>query len=257
MDSIKIIGYKSIKEATVELRPINLLIGANGSGKSNFLSFFEFINRLYDRKLQEYVALNGGASKMMHKGSKATNELSATIKFKDGVNSYSFTVKEGNDSFIFTEENLWYLNNPWQISNYGNEANVKTDGKYRSKYVRSHLSSFKKYHFHDTGKQSPFNRPSHIENDIHFSYEKGENLAAFLYYILRTNQQVYNRIINTIQSIAPYFSDFYLQPNEEGFVRLQWQDKYSSTIYGVTDLSDGTIRFIALTTLFLDRKSVV
>ena len=34
-------------------------------------------------------------------------------------------------------------------------------------------------------------------------------------------------------------------------VRLQWQDKYSSLIYGPTDLSDGTIRFIALTVLFM------
>lgn len=251
MDYIEIKGYKSIRDAKVELKPINILIGANGSGKSNLLSFFEFINRLYDRKLQEYVALNGGASKMLHKGSKITTQLSAQIKFAQGVNSYSFTLKEGNDSFIFTEENLWYYSNPWQISNYTNEANVKLDEKHRARYVRKHLNNFKKYHFHDTGKQSPFNKPSHIENDIHFLYDKGDNIAAFLFNILKTNQLVYNRIINTIQSIAPYFSDFYLQPNEEGFVRLQWQDKYSSTVYGATELSDGTIRFIALTTLFL------
>ena len=68
---------------------------------------------------------------------------------------------------------------------------------------------------------------------------------------MQKNKLVYNRIVNTIQSIAPFFSDFYFQPNQEGYIRLQWQDKYSSTIYGVTDLSDGTIRFIALTTLFL------
>ena len=44
MDYIEIKGYKSIKDARIELRPINILIGANGSGKSNFLSFFEFLN---------------------------------------------------------------------------------------------------------------------------------------------------------------------------------------------------------------------
>lgn len=39
IENIHIKGYKSIKEAKIELRPINLLIGANGSGKTNFILF--------------------------------------------------------------------------------------------------------------------------------------------------------------------------------------------------------------------------
>ena len=34
------------KELDINLNKINVLIGSNGSGKSNFLSFFEFLNRL-------------------------------------------------------------------------------------------------------------------------------------------------------------------------------------------------------------------
>ena len=60
MDRIEIKGYKSFKDLALDLLPINILIGSNGSGKSNFLSFFEFLNRLYEQKLTEYVALNGG-----------------------------------------------------------------------------------------------------------------------------------------------------------------------------------------------------
>jgi predicted ATPase len=92
---------------------------------------------------------------------------------------------------------------------------------------------------------------SHIENDSYFLYEEGQNLAAFLYTIREENKTVYNRIVKNIQSIAPFFSDFFLQPNAEGFVRLQWQDRYSSNVYGASDFSDGTMRFIALTTLFM------
>ena len=51
--------------------------------------------------------------------------------------------------------------------------------------------------------------------------------------------------------MAPYLSDFYFQPTEADMVRLQWPAKYSSMIYGPPDLSDGTIRFIALTVLFM------
>lgn len=60
MDYIEIKGYKSIKEQKVDFKDINILIGSNGSGKSNFISFFEFLNRLYNKNLQEYISLRGG-----------------------------------------------------------------------------------------------------------------------------------------------------------------------------------------------------
>lgn len=254
MDYIEIKGYKSIKSARVNFKPINILIGANGSGKSNFLSFFEFLNRLYEQKLTEYVALSGGEEKMLHKGSKITSSIYS--KIKHGLNGYSFEIKKGEGMFVFTSEGLWYdnnpnLKNPIDISNYQNEARIKSYSLPRAEYVRKYLNSFKKYHFHDTGKNSPFTQSSHTQNDIYYLYEKGSNLAAFLFGIQQTHKIVYNRILKTIQSIAPYFSDFHFQPNNENYIRLQWNDKYSDIIYGVNDLSDGTIRFIALTTLFM------
>jgi predicted ATPase len=252
IDYIEIEGYKSIKRARVDLKPINILIGANGAGKSNFISFFEFLNNVYEKKLQNYIALRGGEEKFLHNGSSVTNKIYFRIEFNGGLNGYSATLERGDEGFVFLNERLIYRSdNGVDIARFGGEAALKNTDNYRAKYVIDSLSSFKKYHFHDTGRNSPFNQPSHIENDIYFSYARGENLAAYLFYIREKHKIVYNRIVHTIQSIAPFFSDFFLQPNEEGFVRLQWQNKYSSTIYGVSDLSDGTIRFIALATLFL------
>jgi predicted ATPase len=256
MDFIEIKGYKSICNVSVQLNPINILIGANGAGKSNFLSLFEFLNHLYERKLKQYIALEGGEEKFLHKGSKITNKIEVKIKF--GLNTYSFVIEKGNESFIFVAENLWYdknpyINNPINISDYKDEAKIKIYDETlpRAKYTQQHLESFRKYHFHDTGKNSPFTKTSHIENDIYFLYEQGNNLAAFLYTIKNQHPLNYKLIIKTIQSIAPFFNDFYFQPNENNYLKLQWQDKYTSTIYGVNDFSDGTLRFIALTTLFL------
>ena len=113
------------------------------------------------------------------------------------------------------------------------------------------MNGFRKYHFHDTGSNSPFTKYSNIENDVYYFYEDGMNLAAFMWYIQETNKKVYNRIIKNIQSIAPYFSDFYFAPNKENNIRLQWTDKYSDVVFGANELSDGTIRFIALSLLFL------
>lgn len=251
MDYIKINGYKSIKEAKVDLAPINILIGANGSGKSNFISFFDFLNRLYNRKLNEYIALKGGDDKILHKGKKNTERISFDVEFGNGKNGYSAILQSGADGFVFLGEYLIYKGDPKDISRSGSEAHIKLTDNFRAPYVKKYLNGLRKYHFHDTSSNSPFTKYSNSENDIYYFYEDGMNLAAFMYHIQENNKIVYNRIIKNIQSIAPYFSDFYFAPNKENNVRLQWTDKYSDVVFGANDLSDGTLRFIALSVLFL------
>jgi predicted ATPase len=255
MQKIKIEGYKSIKSLELPLRPINILIGANGSGKSNFLSFFDFLKQIYKRNVNEFVALKG-VDTFLHKDPKITNEISAHLYFEN-TNGYSFTIKKGESGFIFTKEGLWYernphYENPIDIANNYAESQLYHNRLPRAEYIKEYLVGLEKYHFHDTGENSPFSKASNIENDIFIFYAKGENIAAFIWAIKKSNPIHYQLIVKTIQSIAPYFSDFFFPaqiPNK--MVKLRWQSKYSSAIYGVNDLSDGTIRFIALAILFL------
>jgi predicted ATPase len=249
MEKIQIQGYKSIKDLSLGLRPINILIGANGSGKSNFLSFFEFLKNLYIQNLKSYVALRGATDKFLHKGNKVTKEIRSKLDF--GEDQYSFTLDEGLSGFLFTKEELWHDNKPTDIASLTEESNLKNSDDYRAKHIRRCLDGFIKYHFHDTSLNSPFSKTSNIQNDRFRLYSKGENIAAYLYNIKENYFQSYNLIVRTIQSVAPYFDDFYLQPMENNLIQLYWTSKYDETIYGVSDLSDGTIRFIALCTLFL------
>ena len=254
MESIEIKGFKSIKNAKVELAPINILIGANGAGKSNFISFFEFLDSLYNKKLQEYVGLRGGIEKFLHKGTQPSTSIEGQIKFTDGINAYSFKIEKTPDTFAFTNEILWYNNDPLVYHLFEKEASVKNNTWYRAKFIQKFIQGHKKYHFHDTGKDSPFNSTTNIDNDSLELYSRGENIAPILSKIKERHPKIYNRIIKTIQQIAPYFLDFVLQPNENGFIKLYWRDKYSEYVYGVSDFSDGTIRFIALAVLFMQPK---
>lgn len=79
IQKITIEGYKSIKEQTVELFPINILIGGNGIGKSNFISAFTLIHNLYERNLQNYVLTKGGSDSLLYMGKKETDHLSGHI----------------------------------------------------------------------------------------------------------------------------------------------------------------------------------
>ena len=264
IDFVKIQNFKSIQALHLPLKPINILIGANGSGKSNFISFFEFLNAIYNQKLQEYVGLRGGQEKFIFHGELSKYEhftippktkfIHFEVSFNNETNGYAALLQSGENLVVSNEYLVYQGNRGWDIAKYETEANIKTTDNYRAKYVIKYLESYRKYHFHDTGKNSPFSSTAHIENDSYFLYEEGNNLAAFLYTIKNDYPKQYNRIIRTIQSIAPFFSDFFFQPNKNGYLRLQWQSKHSEFIYGVNDLSDGTIRFIALTTLFLQPK---
>ena len=67
---IKIRNFKSIRNLDLELVKVNILIGANGVGKSNFIGFFKLLNAIYEQQLQNYVAEQGGAENLLHFGRK-------------------------------------------------------------------------------------------------------------------------------------------------------------------------------------------
>lgn len=253
MDYIDIKGYKSIKDLHLELKPINVLIGANGAGKSNFISFFSFLKTIYDKQLQYTVAKKGGVDKYLFNGRKETNEIICNLSFDAARNSYGFSLETNIDgAFIVTSESFGYRENiKTHTINYS-ESTVRNDTANRSSFIRGYLDGLKTYHFHETGEKSPFNSDSKTD-DYFVLQSHGANLAAFLYFLKQKNTIIYNRIVKVIQSVAPYFLDFDLRPNTEGseYIRLAWRDKYSENRYSSTDLSDGTIRFIALVSLFL------
>ncbi|MGP1538539.1 AAA family ATPase [Bacteroides pyogenes] len=104
INKIVINGYKSIKEQTVELRPINILIGGNGIGKSNFISTFTFIRKLYEQDLHQYVLTKGGADRLLYMGKKETDHISFDLFFaerdRDAHNRFIVTLKEAQDSLF-------------------------------------------------------------------------------------------------------------------------------------------------------------
>ena len=254
MDKITIKGYKSFQDISFDLKRQNLLIGSNGAGKSNFLSLFEMLGRVFNQSLASYIATKGGVDKFLFHGRKETENIE--IKIFQGVNSYTLNLQEADGKFVVASELLGYRSfGKWdetEISNYVSEARIKMyNGLKRGDYIKEYLSQIRKFHFHDTGNRSPFASECHVVNDAQMLYEHGENLAPILFRIMKEKPQVYRRIVQIIQSVAPYFSDFYFTQSPADTMRLLWQDKYSTMIYGPNDLSDGTVRFIALVVLFM------
>jgi predicted ATPase len=90
-------------------------------------------------------------------------------------------------------------------------------------------------------------------HDNRFLRENGSNLAAFLYLLQRRYSDSYTLIRKTVQQVAPFLDGFELAPLVENpeTIKLEWRHKNSDQYFGASSFSDGTLRFIALATLFL------
>lgn len=260
--SITIENYKSIRKVDeLEIHSINILIGSNGVGKSNFISFFKLLNKIYIQQLQLYVSQNGRADNFLHFGRKLSDNLSGTITFNnEWKNEYSFTlVPDQGDNLIFSGEYSNYTRpdtgnkNKSLLSNGGNlESVLKIDNGWRNNHLREQFLSFKIFHFHDTGFNSKVKNPSRTQDNKTLQEDAG-NLAAFLYILQETKPKYFSLIEKVINSIAPFFGNFFLEPDEKNpeQIFLRWQEKGSEQLFTAHNLSDGTLRMICLTTLLM------
>jgi predicted ATPase len=256
IDAIRIQNFKSIKDSGVlKLSGINVLIGANGAGKSNFISFFKFLNKLYNKELQLYTAQNGRAENFLFFGRKYSEDLEGCITFNnDYENEYKFRlIPDHAGNFIFAEEWSNTKDGFLQINKAGNvESELKNNSWHRSKYLREQLGELKIFHFHDTGFNA---RVKQASTTLDYSYlqEDGGNIAAFLYRLQESNPNNFGLIEKVIQSIAPFFGSFYLQPDEINpqQIYLRWREKGFDQLFTAHNLSDGTLRMICLATLLL------
>lgn len=249
LDRIKIKGYKSIYELDLPLRSINILIGANGVGKTNFISFFKLVNHIYEQRLQNYTMQNSAES-LLYYGSKRTKEISGYLSFAD--NAYSFNLQPRDNGSMFLEtESSFYCNHPNTVMNR-EESYIKDSSAIRDKWLRNYLQSYKIYHFHDTTKGSPLRTAARV-NDNRILKEDGGNLPAFLYFLQQEHPKTLKRIELTVRSVMPYFERFDLAPSPLGdTIDLVWNDVDAPDRYfSEKDFSDGSIRFIALATLLL------
>ena len=271
LDYITVKGFKSIASIE-ELKPgaMTVLIGPNGSGKSNFIGVFSFLNAVREGRLQEYVIKTGGADKVLHFGSGVTGQLHIHISFRGGKNQYDITLEPTDlDELVPQSETVYFwdkakYSEPYSemVGSVGKEAGISGNSKGIANHVRRQLDSWRLYHFHDTSVNSPMKKTADV-NDNRYLRPDGSNLAAFLYLLREKHEASYQLIARTVRQVAPFFQDFQLEPQRlnPDKIRLEWMHAGTDAYFDASSLSDGTLRFMALATLFLQpatyRPSVI
>lgn len=281
--SMHIAGFKSIAAdpgQTVTLGDITVLLGANGSGKSNLLSFFAMLRALGEGKLDLYVG-RYAVDRLLHYGKVHTNSISFQLDFDDGA-QYQYQAelalrmperlyfkmekigfgqhspKKGVDfkPVYLVENGTRIIRDEYYLaSDTRYESGLLEDKKSAGTNILHFLKKIRCYQFHDTSETARIKSRCYVD-DASALHSDGGNLAAFLRMlkIVPKYEIYYQRIVRHIRSVMPQFGDFDLTPLPENndYVRLNWRDRFGSAyLFDPHQLSDGTLRIMALTTLLL------
>jgi len=263
LDKLTIKGFKSIRELVdFELKNLNVIVGGNGAGKSNLISFFKMLSALIDGNLNRYVRDNGGASDLLFRGRKGTEKMVFETRF--GSRGFRFKlVATPSDACAIEDEARYYQDGStgwWELgdSDEGTSRMVtevkskKSDAKY-SQPVYDSIASWQIYHFHDTGSTAGI-RLYGIVQDNKVLRTDASNIGAFLLKLKNQHNREYKEILNAIRFVTPFFDDFILEPRQSGEkeeVNISWTQKGSDYPMQPYHLSDGSIRFICLAAALL------
>jgi predicted ATPase len=261
--SLTVTGYKSIRELReFPLRDLNVLIGANGAGKSNFIGLFRLLNEMYEQQLQLFIQTQGGPDAMLHNGRGVTDRLHAEFYF--AKNGYMFDLVPTNDNRLIFEREIskflgvFFNTQPSATLGMGHDESKLKEAKDKySPYVRESVSNWRVYHFHDTSDRARV-KHKHPANDNLRLKPDASNLAAYLRMLREKHEAEYQRIVDTIRLVAPFFDDFVYRGGDPEIVELEWRQKGNpDTPFKAHMFSDGTLRFICLATLLLQPVSLL
>ena len=254
---ISIGGYRSIATiAKLKLRSINILIGSNGSGKSNFLGALKLLRSavLSGREMSDYVARCGGADRLLHFGSKVTPKIQFTVSLDD-IKGYFITgMSHGADDQLHAGLSFSFTKLP---SDFVSNLEVRPGLVPALEFLRSRVDRWRFFHFHDAGATSPMKMTADVHDNRQLRAD-GSNLGAFLFLLSKKHRNAYTQIRRTVRLAAPFFDDFVLQRSElnEDKILLEWRHRGSDAYFNASALSDGSLRFIALATLLLQPESL-
>ena len=273
LDYITVQGFKSIESIpTLAMGPLTVLIGPNGSGKTNFLGVFSFLHAIREGRLQEYVAKTGGADRVLHFGSRSTPKLHIHVSFENAVNQYAIDLVPNDADRLVPLSETAFSSHTCSSQTpaerlppapAGREAGISTRNLTGpARYVQHCLHSWRVYHFHDTSAASPMKKTADVDDNRHLRPD-GSNLAPLLHLLREKHEDAYRFIVETVRQVAPFFRDFAIDPRRlnRDKIRLEWRHAGTDAYFDASQLSDGTLRFIALATLFLQpgeyRPSVI
>ncbi len=264
LKKITLKGFKTIQSLeNFEPGRLTALIGPNSVGKSNFISFFHMMSWALAApgNLELFVSQQGGASTLLHDGPARTREIETeiTLQTDAGENQYAFRlVFAAGDTLIFADERYRFSRSQyptiakWTETRAGYhdpQLPILAAEDTTARVIRDILRKIIVYQFHNTSDTARI-RSKWQMHDNRWLKEDAANIAPVLLRLRENDGKCYQRIVDTIRLIVPFFSDFELEPQYDSLL-LGWRERNSDQMFSASQASDGMLRIMALVTLLL------
>ncbi|MCE1246106.1 MAG: AAA family ATPase [Firmicutes bacterium] len=281
---LKISGYKRLFNIDLEMRPLMVMIGANGIGKTSMLEVLSLLSASAGGKLNQKLSSLGGISEVVTKDLNTQTEsgkqisLSLEIPHKDFPNlNYDLKLEQQGFSYAISSEILcqqWpqntqqsiYINsaynsisyyepntNSFRVPNWNFNLSETTLSQIPKIYdqlevISKILSSASLYHTLNVNAGSPVKLPQQLK-PILFPGENGEDLFPFLYSMKESYPDRYEIIMDTLKTAFPGFESLGFPPVAAGMLSMTWKEEHFKSPLYMNQLSEGILRFLWLTAL--------
>lgn len=277
-ERIKVEGFRRLSSLALELRPLSVLIGANGSGKTSALELFSLLAASASGSLKSALSeMHGiGANLTAGKARGLYFELSMHIPSYAPL-IYSLRIAPTNVAYEVSEELLTQQRNqqppPFKHieSRHGDVRyyEVPDGGLVRPNWdhnpletslsqvpkmfsepedFRKRLASSTHYHVLDVAPRAPVRQPQPLR-PADLPGRDGEDLVSCLFYMREADRDRYEAVEDALRTGFPGFERLEFPPVAAGTLAMTWRDKHFSKPLFMHQLSEGTLRFLWLVTL--------
>lgn len=275
LEHLTVRGFKSIRALEdFELRSLNILIGANGAGKSNLLNLFKMLSHLSQKRLQLFIGNGGGPDALLFGGRRRTLKLETELFFENGHYEYRFSLVPAANTMVFGAEEILpgLAQQPDNVIRQGDKtllgSTLWSSGHSESRmadidhgefasYVLPDMERWRVFHFQDMSHMAQVRLLSDVRDNLRLKPDAG-NLAPFLRRLRERHSDHYSRIVEAVRLSAPFFGDFVYRKNPGDQIDLEWFEAGGDPDkpFGPRQFSDGTLRFICLATLLHEPENL-
>ena len=254
IESVHVKGFRSLADVKLDNMPNPMvLLGANGSGKSNVLRFFEMLKEMFHGRLERFVLQQGGADDQLLGGQRQTRQIDTVVSLHAGLTvvelRFTLTAASGDRLVIPHEIFIPHKGEPASIRFHMGftESSLYETDDWVARPAMNFLRDCSQYQFHDTSSDAPIQRRWDVE-DNHRLLAHGGNLAPILLRLRETDFPRYRLICTHLRRVIPEFDDFEIQA-DYGKTLLRWRPQNTNKTMGAHLTSDGTLRCFCLVTL--------
>lgn len=278
INHIKIRGFKRLHNIELDMRPLMVMIGANGVGKTSVLDAFSLLSASADGKLSTQLNNMGGITEVLTRND--TNELSLAVDMNIPGHEplkYELQIAPRGTSYYISSEILsqkregykypfkhidsyqddvkYYeieegvLHRPnWKHNPFETSLSQVPKMYSQPEELRQILSSASKYHVLNVKQNAPVKLPQQMK-PAQLPGEDGEDLFPFLYNLKEGSRDRYDTIIDTLKAAFPGFESLSFPPVAAGMLAMTWKEKFFGNPLYMNQLSEGMLRFLWLASL--------